>query len=268
MPELTVATFNVHGGMLTRGISAPRLFSLKSRDEITSNGAYDVVGAVSDLEADVVVIQESWAPDGEQAAIHKVAADRGATVYEAIFGRGAVDPYPHMAGRFARDDGTFGLAVLSTLPSRLVDTLTVGRVLADPAVGRAALHLELDVEGTAVDLVALHLTSRLPYGPPIQLRRVRRLLPPPGRPAILCGDFNFWGPPVQAMLPGWRRTVRGRTWPAHRPHSQIDHVLVRGDVEVVAADILPDVGSDHRPVRVRLRVGEHGSSSGGSPHAE
>jgi len=267
MPELTLVTFNIHGGMLTRGISVPRLFSLQSRDEAASYGAYDVVAALSDLEADVVVIQESWWPDGEEAAIYKVAANRGATVHEAIFGRGAVDPYPHMTRRFAHDDGRFGIAVLSNLPSKLVGTLPVGRVPADPATGRAALHVEVDLDGTPVDLVALHLTSRLPYGPPIQLRRLRRLLPPPGRPGVLCGDFNFWGPPVQAMLPGWRRTVRGRTWPAHRPHSQIDHVLVRGDVEVMTAEVLDDVGSDHRPVRVRLRIGEHGPTNGGSSHA-
>jgi endonuclease/exonuclease/phosphatase family metal-dependent hydrolase len=47
--------------------------------------------------------------------------------------------------------------------------------------------------------------------------------------------------------------VRGRTWPAHRPHSQIDHVLVRDDVEVVDAAVLGEVGSDHLPLRVTLR---------------
>jgi endonuclease/exonuclease/phosphatase (EEP) superfamily protein YafD len=52
------------------------------------------------------------------------------------------------------------------------------------------------------------------------------------------------------------RTVRGRTWPAGRPHSQIDHILVRPGTEVVEAEVLPAVGSDHRPVRATLRVGE------------
>ena len=89
------------------------------------------------------------------------------------------------------------------------------------------MHLELDVDGTPVDLVGMHLTSRLPYGPPIQLRRLAPQLPPPGRPAVVAGDCNFWGPGVRAFLPGWRRAVRGRTWPASRPHSQIDHILVR-----------------------------------------
>ena len=46
----------------------------------------------------------------------------------------------------------------------------------------------LDVEGTKVDLVGVHLTSRLPYGPPIQLRRLAAQLPPPGRPGIVSDD--------------------------------------------------------------------------------
>ena len=84
-------------------------------------------------------------------------------------------------------------------------------------------------------------------------RKLRRRLPPPDRRAVIVGDFNLWGPAVSALLPGWRRAVRGRTWPAHRPHSQIDHVLVRHDVDGVDAAVLDEVGSDHRPVRVTLR---------------
>jgi endonuclease/exonuclease/phosphatase (EEP) superfamily protein YafD len=71
---------------------------------------------------------------------------------------------------------------------------------------------------------------------------------------VIVGDFNLWGPAVSALLPGWRRAVRGRTWPAHRPHSQIDHVLVRDDVKVVDTAVLDEVGPDHRPVRVTLRL--------------
>ena len=50
--------------------------------------------------------------------------------------------------------------------------------------------------------------------------------------------------------------MRGRTWPASRPHSQIDHILVRrGDgTEVLDREVLPDVGSDHRPVRATLEL--------------
>ncbi len=73
---------------------------------------------------------------------------------------------------------------------------------------------------------------------------------------MVAGDCNFWGPPVTALLRGWRRAVTGRTWPARAPHSQIDHVLVRpADVQVLDGAVLPDTGgSDHRPVRAVLRV--------------
>jgi endonuclease/exonuclease/phosphatase family metal-dependent hydrolase len=128
-------------------------------------------------------------------------------------------------------------------------------VPADPAATRSAVHVELDVGGDPLELVAVHLTSRLPYGPPMQLARLRRALPPPDRRAVVVGDLNFWGPPSVALLrDGWRRSLRARTWPAHRPHSQIDHLLVRDDVEVVDAEVLRDVGSDHRPIRVTLRL--------------
>ena len=50
------------------------------------------------------------------------------------------------------------------------------------------------------------------------------------------------------------RAVFGRTYPAHRPHSQIDHVLVNAHVEILGGEVLPACGSDHRPVRARLAV--------------
>ena len=72
--------------------------------------------------------------------------------------------------------------------------------------------------------------------------------------AVLAGDMNLWGPPLRHLLPGWRQAVKGRTWPAARPHSQIDHILVRGNVVAASSRILPDAGSDHRPVRAELAL--------------
>ncbi len=46
--------------------------------------------------------------------------------------------------------------------------------------------------------------------------------------------MNMWGWTIAAMTPeGWRRVVQGKTWPAHRPTHQIDHILVTPSVEVV-----------------------------------
>jgi endonuclease/exonuclease/phosphatase family metal-dependent hydrolase len=240
MPTFTLVSFNAHGGLHPRrgGLCTP----------------YDLPRVLRDFDADVLVVQESWWPDDATAAVDEVADDLGAKVFALPFGRGELHPWPHVP-RDGGGRGSIGLAVITRLPAREVARVPVGRVLADPAPERGALHLELDVAGTAVDLVGLHLTSRLPHGPPLQLRTLARSLPAPGRPAVVAGDCNFWGPGVRTMLRGWRRAVRGRTWPAVMPHSQIDHILVRPEVGVLDAAVLGDVGSDHRPVRATLLVG-------------
>jgi endonuclease/exonuclease/phosphatase (EEP) superfamily protein YafD len=71
---------------------------------------------------------------------------------------------------------------------------------------------------------------------------------------VVAGDCNFWGPGVVAVMRGWKRAVLGRSWPADKPHSQIDHILVRDDIEVLTGEVLPATPSDHRPIRARLRL--------------
>ncbi len=256
MSELSIVTLNLHGGIRTRRISTPRLGQhAAAPDGASSNGAFDAAAVLRSFDADVLVLQEAWWPDAGPAAVDVAAADQGATVHMASFGRGIVEPWPLIVSSRRGDGrGRIGIAVVSRLPARLVEEIPVGNVPADPAIQRRALRVALDVEGRDLDLVAVHLSSRLPHAPPMQLRRLRRSLPPCEQRTVIVGDFNLWGPAVTAMLPGWRRAVRGRTWPAHRPHSQIDHVLVRDDIDVVDAAILGEVGSDHRPVRVTLRL--------------
>jgi endonuclease/exonuclease/phosphatase family metal-dependent hydrolase len=64
--------------------------------------------------------------------------------------------------------------------------------------------------------------------------------------------MNLWGPPVSLLLPGWRRAVRGRTWPSWRPHSQPDHVLVTSVVRVIDGAVVRTGNSDHLAVRAHL----------------
>src|SRR4029450_12120476 len=83
---------------------------------------------------------------------------------------------------------------------------------------------------------------------------VRAALPGPDEPGALAGDMNMWGGGADRLAgPGWRRAVRGRTYPAHRPHSQTDHILVNAAATGGSAEVVPQVGSDHRPVRAHLR---------------
>ena len=240
MPTFTLISFNADAGLRPRrhGFCAP----------------YDLASVLKGFDADVIVVQETFWPDGEPSAVETAAEAIGAEVFALPFGRGTMEPWPHVR-RDGSGTGVVGLSIVSRLPARPVGRIPVGRVPTDNTPERGALHLEVDVVGTAVDLVGVHLSSRLPHGPPVQLRRLAGALPAAGRPAVVAGDCNFWGPGVRALLPGWRRAVLGRTWPASLPHSQIDHILVRPDVGVIDSAVLGDVGSDHRPVRATLHVG-------------
>ena len=239
MAELSLASFNIHYGV---------------RPGPEPHATFDVTAALATLDADVLVIQEVWRPDGGPSAVDDAAASSGSRSTTSSSGAATVrGRWPH-ATTGSDSDGTIGLAIVTNLPTRIVERIVVGPTIGDPIRDRAVVRAALDVEGVAVELVGVHLSSRLPHAPPIQLRRLAAM-PPAGVPAIVAGDCNFWGPGVRTFFRGWHRAVRGRTWPARRPHSQIDHVLVRpADVEVLEGRVLADVGSDHRPVRVRLRI--------------
>ncbi len=158
MPDLRLVTFNTH-----YGVRPP-----------TARGApYDLGGALDGLAgADVLVIQEVWRPDGVNGIVDEFAAAHG---YEMTYQLHVRATMRHFWPKIEPDgEGTVGIAVLSRLPARLVDEPAVGPTWRDPAPERRVLHLEVDVAGTAVQLVGVHLTSRLPYGPPIQLRRLAR----------------------------------------------------------------------------------------------
>jgi endonuclease/exonuclease/phosphatase family metal-dependent hydrolase len=247
--EVTIISFNSHAGIRPRRMSTPGR-ALRRRPD---PGPYDLVGALCEFDADVIVVQESYRPDDGECAVEHAARARGMQLFEAPFGQALLKPWPHLV---RAGTGVKGLAVLTKLEARRLPDVRIPRVPGDPAQTRCALRVELELDDGPVELIAVHLTSRLPHGPPVQLARLRPHLPPEKPRAVVAGDLNFWGPPAVRLLRGWHRTVRGRTWPAHRPHSQIDHVLVRPGVEVVQAAVLPDVGSDHRPVRVRLRFPE------------
>lgn len=240
MPELTLVSFNTHCGLW------PHTGARRGTQ-------YDLGGALASFgDPDVIVLQEVYRPEGQTGPMDAFAADRGYAVHDLLLGRVSVRPERPVLD--PTGPGTVSVTVLSRLPARELGRPAVGPTPGDPLGRRRVLHLEVAVAGQPVDLVAVHLTSRLPHGPPHQLRRLARALPSADRPTVVAGDCNFWGPPTVALLRGLRRAVRGRTWPADRPHSQIDHVLVRGRISVAEGGVLPAVGSDHRPVRARLAL--------------
>lgn len=234
MPEIVVATFNAHWGLDRR-----------------SRG-YDVTEVCRRLDADILVLQETWRADGSPGHAAQIGDRLGYQVRQVTLGRGDIDARPRMP---APGRGDWGLAILTRVPVVAEERIDLGQLPLDPA-RRWALRLDLELEpgATPVPVVGTHL-SHLSHGSLVQLRRLASRLPGVGRQAVLTGDMNMWGPLVSAFLPGWRRAVRARTWPAQMPHSQIDHILVTKGVGVVAGQRLPPLGSDHRALRAVLRVG-------------
>lgn len=238
MTELTIASFNCHWGI---GYGA------------RAGECFDVAATVRSFDADVVVLAEAWRPHDAPSALDELAAD-GYELEELRFATMRHRPRP-MVTHSTPGEGWWELAVLSRLPLSGRRELPIGRVHKDPVGPRRALAVTVDVAGTPLELVAVHTSSKLWYGAPvIHLWNLRRHVPSTGAPAVVVGDCNLWGPGVVALLPGWRRAVRGRTFTAHVRHSQIDHVLVSRAVEPLGGDVLPATLSDHRPIRARVRI--------------
>ncbi len=243
VPELTVVSFNVQWGRGPKRDGWP---------------PFDLLDACRTFDADVIALQEAWAPDGATAEHDEAAAALGFTVVSVPMGRAVMEPRPRLVSRAdpsrRAGDGDWSLALMSRLPIRTTRVTEVRPQLPLDPWSRVLLQAELDVDGTNLTVVATHF-SHLEHGSPFHATSLRRGLPPTDRPGAFLGDMNMWGWTISAMTPsGWRRGVRGKTWPAHRPHSQIDHLLVTPSVEVVHSEVLPNLGSDHRPIRARLRI--------------
>lgn len=257
--SLVVATANLHAGI--DGYGRP----------------FDVVAAVLSLGADLVALQEVFAPAGRPSQAAEIAAAGG---YEAIEvplspawrisaplpapDDGSWEPrrpYPREAralrvGSYVRrspggtagyDEGTWGIALLSRTAPVATRTVELGRLRRD-FTRRAAIVAELPDGFVAVATHLAHST----HGSPLQLARLRRELPPAETPGVLAGDMNFWGPPIAAVLPGWRRAATGRTWPRWRPAHQLDHLFVTRAVGCSDGEVHRSGNSDHLPVTARL----------------
>ncbi len=235
MAEFSVASFNLHWGVDMRGHS------------------FDVVGAAQAIDADVLVLPESWRPGTGPAVIDEVARVTGGTLHEVPFMSDRNPAKPRHLRVGPGPAGTCGLAIVSRLPVRSATNVPVPKAPGDVIEQRQAIILEVDVGDTPVAIAGIHASHRL-WGSLPQLRALDGALAERPAPSVIAGDCNMWGPPIAATLRSRRRAVRGRTWPAWRPHSQIDHIWVDDRFDVVDAAVGPNVGSDHRWVRAALRV--------------
>lgn len=295
MPEVVIASWNVHSGV--DGWGRP----------------FDVVAGCRSLDADVLVLQETWSSARQGSLAQRVGEALGYRVEESPIGRATMfspptepgrrwgpspwtgtrygprvdSPTPRRArspgGQISREQvvpagpvsgrggprrmrgehavaierGTVGLAVLSRLPITQMQRWDLGERWGDPT-SRCAVAVEVaqgrarTEGGGGFVVVGTHL-SHVRHGSPMQVATLRRRLAAtaPSWPAVLAGDLNLPGPAVCRAFGGFRRVVRGATWPAWRPMLQPDHVLVNESATGIG-EIVPILGSDHLPVRARV----------------
>jgi endonuclease/exonuclease/phosphatase family metal-dependent hydrolase len=203
----------------------------------------------------VIALQEVFSPDGQPDELAAVARDLGAEVTHARMTAGTTLARLRVGPVDGRR-GDWGIAVLTSLPVLRYEVIGLGRAPTDE-LPRLAQAVTLAVPGGGTfRLVNTHLTHRLTS--PAQLILLAARLGRPGNgtpPTVIAGDLNMPGPATWSAGYGYRRVVRGPTFPAHRPLIQLDHLLASPGIRAETAEVLPGAGSDHLPVRALLLPG-------------
>ncbi|MGH3276912.1 MAG: endonuclease/exonuclease/phosphatase family protein [Streptosporangiaceae bacterium] len=208
---------------------------------------YNVVKALTGLDADIIAVQEAWWPAAEVDPVATAAQALGARLIRIELMAGVSLAELNIASR--SDRGNWGIAVLSRLPVTSHARLSLGQVAGDE-VSRAALICSVTTPiGWPLRLVCTHLSPRLTS--PAQLYQLTQYLARTPAPTVIAGDLNM--PRLATWLAGgYAPTVRGRTFPSDRPLVQLDHLLASPGLTCLDAAVLPAVGSDHLPVVARF----------------
>jgi endonuclease/exonuclease/phosphatase family metal-dependent hydrolase len=228
--EVILASMNVHGGRGADGVP------------------FDLAGACSPLSADIIAVQECWCARDGPDPLSEIADELGGELLRADLHADIDLRSLGIAEEAVR--GRWGLAIVTTLPLIECEEISLGRLLGD-LTPRAAQLVTLKVPGGRLRVANTHLTHR--FASPLQLMRLVRHLLVGSTPTVIAGDLNMPGP-VTGLAVGYRQAVFGRTFPAHWPLLQLDHVLTDRRVAFRGGEVLPPSGSDHRAIRVRLRL--------------
>jgi endonuclease/exonuclease/phosphatase family metal-dependent hydrolase len=157
------------------------------------------------------------------------------------------------------DSERYGLATLTRMPIKSTRHIRLPiRYRSEP---RSSLFTVLEwTDGHVVELINTHL-SVLFKERPGQVAAIAAEMA--NEALIIAGDFNMtpWSPAYRALRHGsflHSATRFARTWPAPAPFIPLDHVLYRGQVQVVKAEAWlggpARTASDHLPVVVELQA--------------
>ncbi len=173
----------------------------------------------------------------------------------------------HFHPSFILEDEKYGNAILSRFPMKAVHTGSLPRLKVQRVFEpRGALWVELDLNGTKVNLV----TSHLSLWPAERLLQAEALLGSDWigseicqGPVIICGDFNAQPKSIVCKRIGCKLRDAQMILKAHKPHStyfgaRVDHVFVSPEIEVMDVFVprteLDRVASDHLPLIVELKL--------------
>jgi endonuclease/exonuclease/phosphatase family metal-dependent hydrolase len=235
---------------MTASAKRLRVASYNIHECVGSDGERDparVAAVLGEIDADIIGLQEVDARPSETSASMQMQFLAAKLGLHAVAGP-----------TLQRPDGHYGNALLTRRPVldvRHVD-LTVYR--REP---RAALDVDLDVDGTAVRVVVTHL-GLLPGERRTQVRRLLDLLGE-SRSDILvvCGDINEWfavGRPLRWLHARLGRTATVPTFPAAFPVFALDRIWVQPQAALTAlaahASPVARQASDHLPLTADIRL--------------
>lgn len=241
----TIASWNVHMGLHNDWVGAR---GTKNRGPLN-----DVVSRCKEIDADVLVLQEAYwwrqGPEAQSAEpeereeipelLDEVATAVGGTVHRFS------STIPH------RYFVPWTIAVITRVPATRLDNAPLP---ASRGHERGMIRVRLDDVDVIVAGGHHDGVHAIRDAPRRWIKQMRVLRTAADTNDIVVGDMNMWGPVLTRGMPGLRRAVLGRTWPAWRPHSQIDHILVNDRIDVVGGEVLPNFDSDHLPIKATLRV--------------
>ena len=246
VPALVLA-----GCFLWQSATLPRASALPADAPVLTVGTANLNLATTDFDPLAQWLASADAPDVVVLQEYTALADAALTSNPAIAAR-----YPHRLAVPQPDP--FGLAILSRHP------LADAKVL-QPATDLDTLRLRATLlwNGQPVHLSALHpmppISSAFAQARDKALEDEAQHLAQAGGLAVMAGDLNttpwargLWGA-EQAQM---RRAGPGvPTWPnawGWLSVLPLDHVLASPGWQLVEAHTGPDLGSDHRPMVVRL----------------
>jgi endonuclease/exonuclease/phosphatase family metal-dependent hydrolase len=230
--ELKIATYNIHGGLIT--------WTAKSERQMAAR----IARVIAEIDADVVALQE--VPLGGSETPDVLSHLREATGMFAVEGPTLDSPKRR-----------YGNAVLSRFPVRAARTLDLSFHRREP---RGALDADIECGGGVIRVVATHLGLSASERS-TQVRTLLAAFDNSELPVILVGDINEWfvrGRALRTLVSHFRRAPAPRTFPTFCPVFALDRIWMHPGEYLIDVTVhrsaLARTASDHYPLVANIRV--------------